>query len=84
MTFPGGTVSIPDALTCNGTSGAQQLWPAEQPRALDRLTDDQLERLSLDMLTLMDTEDPDELSPGLADYIMLLTTQLQDEIQRRS
>lgn len=86
MIFPSGIdVPLPDALTCNGTSGAQQLWPAEQPRALDKLTDEQLFRLAEDLETLITSEleaDGDEPS-SLTDYIALLSAQVQGEMLRR-
>lgn len=85
MNFPGGTVSLPYALTCSGLSGTQQLWPAEQPRALDRLSDDQLERLAVDLEKLITSEleaDGDVCSE-LTDYVALLSAQVQGEMLRR-
>lgn len=84
MMFPSGIdVALPDALTCNGTSGAQQLWPAEQPRALDRLSDDQLERLAEELgasvVSALESGDDSQLT----EYTALLSAQVQGEMLRR-
>ena len=85
MNFPGGPVSVESLpLTCNGTSGAQQLWQPEQPRALDRLTDEQLLTLANDMLKILENETPDTVEPGLKDYIDIVSAQLMGELSRRS
>ncbi len=84
MNFPGGPVAIPAALTCNGTSGKAQLWQPEQPRALDRLTDEQLLTLANDLLNILENETPDTVEPGLKDYIDIVSAQLMGELSRRS
>ena len=84
MNFPGGTAQLPDAPTCSGLSGSQQVWPTEPPHSFDKLSDAALARLAVDLCTLMEVEDPAELAPSLVDYITLLTGQVQAEVVRRS
>jgi hypothetical protein len=84
MNFPGGPVSVESLpLTCNGASGAQQLWQPEQPRALDRLTDEQLERLAGDLDKLVTSELAKDESTHLTDYIALVSAQVASELLSR-
>ena len=85
MNFPGGTASLPDAPTCSGLSGSQQVWPPEPPHSFDKLSDSALDRLAGELCTLLEQElyDDSNVSTELAEYITLLVAQTQEELLRR-
>lgn len=85
MIFPGGTVSIPTRLLNPGLSGRAQVHPPEPPIGLTRITDAALMRLAENLATLMEEHSakPGGVTPGLRDYIDLLTLQVEQEVMRR-
>ena len=83
MEFIGGTAQLPTEQTCSGQSGTQQVWPPEPPIGLTRMSDAALARFATDMLSLMENESPDDMTPELREYVMLLTGQCQEEMLRR-
>lgn len=85
MTFPGGTITLPSQLLSTNMSGPTRVHPPEPPIGLTRITDAALMRLADNLATLMEEHaaKPGGVTPGLRDYIDLLTLQVEQEIMRR-
>jgi hypothetical protein len=84
MNFPGGAVSLPDEMLLSGKSGVHQITPPERFEPLARMSDAALEKLSDDLLKLLESETRAGGDERLADYIDLLSLQCMREVMRRS
>jgi hypothetical protein len=83
VTFAGGEVTLPDELLLSGKSGSRQVSPPERFEPLARMSDAALEKLSNDLLTLLESETRTDGDERLADYIDLLSLQCMREVMRR-